>query len=161
MITSPDMYARHFEGSRLHELDGYVGAADIAKLMRAEIKAQIKAGNLPGIARNYSVRIDNYSMGRSINISTKDLEGLTQNCPGYDVGTATRYADGTFSARACHHWTCERGRTDTLVLNEEGQRVHKILKEIHGLWNYDASNSQIDYFNVNYYGGVKVQGEGY
>lgn len=161
-MTSTDMYARHFEGSRLRELDGYVSAADIAKLMRAEIKAQIKAGHLPGTARNYSVRIENGTMHRAIDIRTKDLDGLTRTCPGYKVGSETYFENGGMAATACHHWACKNDRNDAEdVLNDEGQRVHKLLKEIHGLWNYDASNAQIDYFNVNYYGGVRVQGLGY
>lgn len=153
-MNNDTLYARKFTGSKCPT--GYVPAAELAKLMRADIKAAIADGVLPGTTRNYSVRIDNFSGGRSINITTKGLTGLAQDCPGYRRGTQTIHADGGFSAIGCHHWECENGRK-AKVLTDEGARIESVLKAIHSSYNYDASESQIDYFDVNFYGSAKVE----
>ena len=137
------MYERKFTGRNCPT--GYVTAADIAKLMRADIKAAIKAGTLPGTARNYSVKIDNFSGGRSIDITAIDLDGMWTTCPGQ-------------AKTGCNHWDCSRGRT-ARVLTAKGLKVEKAIKDIHSSYNYDASEVQVDYFNVNFYGSAKVEDE--
>jgi len=155
-MSNDTLYARKFTGSKCPS--GYVPAAELAKAMRADIKAAIKNGTLPGGMRNYSVRVDNFSGGRSINITTKGLTGLAQGCPGYRRGTQTTYADGGFSAVACGHWECENGRGHVVkVLTDEGARIEAILQAIHRSYNYDASEAQVDYFDVNFYGSAKVE----
>lgn len=42
------------------------------------------------------------------------------------------------------------------VPNEELRGILKALKEIHGQYNFDGSDSMVDYFHVNYYGDVDV-----
>jgi hypothetical protein len=140
------MYERSY-GKRYDELGGkYVTAAEIAKLMRRDIKELIGKGELPGGMRNYSVRVHNYSGGRSIRIEAKDLDGLSGPCPGYrtsDLG----------GQLVC--WACEGGRKHD-ALNEEGARVKKLLQEVWSAYNHDGSDVMTDYFDVNYYGGVEV-----
>lgn len=48
--------------------------AAVAKLVRADIKSAVASGALP--AGKYGVRIERYSMGRSINIRVSDVAGL-------------------------------------------------------------------------------------
>ncbi|ACH62042.1 hypothetical protein MYRNA_34 [Mycobacterium phage Myrna] len=135
------MYERKFTGRNCPT--GYVTASEIAKMMRADIKAAIKDGKLPGGMRNYSVRIDNYSGGRSIDITAQDLDGMWTVCPG-------------MAKTGCNHWDCQRGHTAE-VLTAKGQKVEKVLKDIHSSYNYDASEVQVDYFNVNFYGSAKIE----
>lgn len=128
------MYERAY-GSKYASLGGYASAADIAKLMRADIKAEIAAGNLPGSMSNYSVRVDNYSMGRSIDIEAKGFEGM------WETKLVSRFG-----------WEREEE-----VLTAEGQRIKGILQGIHDAYNYNGSESQVDYFDVNYYGHADVE----
>jgi hypothetical protein len=93
--------------------------------------------------RNYSVKVDNYSGGRSIDITAIDLEGMWETCPGQ-------------AKTGCNHWDCSRGRTSE-VLTIKGQGVEKVLKDIHSSYNYDASEIQVDYFDVNFYGSAKIE----
>lgn len=150
------MYERTY-GKKYDTLGGYQSAADIAKLMRADIKKEINAGNLPGTARNYTVRVHNYAGGRSIDIRTKNLpESLWQECDGTIPGSEDGY-----SARICRDYWC-KGRNDSphaythQTLTVEGQRIEKILKAIHAAYNYDGSEIMTDYFDVNYYGNAQV-----
>jgi antirestriction protein len=133
------MYERHFTGRNCPT--GYVTGSEITKMMRADIKDAIKAGKLPGITRNYSVTVDNYSGGRSIRIEARDLSDMWTKC----------------SDSHCNHWPCERGNERADVLTAEGQRVQAVLKDIHSSYNYDASDSQVDYFNVNFYGDASIE----
>jgi hypothetical protein len=42
------------------------------------------------------------------------------------------------------------------VPNAELRGIIKALETIHGWYNFDGSDAMVDYFNVNYYGGVDV-----
>lgn len=128
------MYERHY-GSKYESLGGYASAADIAKRMRADIKALVKAGHLPDVT--YSVRVDNYSMGRSINIS---IQGLKKAWETVEV----------------YQWGYPQVRE---VLSVQGKWVERQVKKIHSSYNYDGSEVQVDYFDVNFYGQVKVESD--
>jgi hypothetical protein len=54
-----------------------LGVVAIAKLVRIDIRAAIKAGNLPK-GLKCSVRIDRYSMGQSLDVTVKACPGA---CP--------------------------------------------------------------------------------
>ena len=131
------MYERKLTGRNCPT--GYVTASELAKLMRVDIKKAIAEGILPGTARNYSVRVHNYSGGRSIYIEAQDLDGMWEDCKG-----------------GCNHWDCEQGRT-ALVLTKAGQKVQEIIEDIRSSYNYDASDAMVDYFNVNFYGSASVE----
>ena len=128
------MYERSY-GSKVKPSDPYRTAADIAKDMRADIKAKIASGDLPGTMRNYTVWVLNYSGGRSIDVSAVDLPGMW--------------------TKEVALWGYREGQ-EVDVLTEEGQKVEAILKAIHNAYNYDGSESQVDYFDVNYYGQAGV-----
>lgn len=63
-------------------------AAQIAKLIRADIKQAIKDGRLPGTMRdNYRVRCQKYSMGQAIHVRVQGLPQLFQDCDGSVPGS--------------------------------------------------------------------------
>lgn len=143
------MYERSY-GAKYGDLGGrWTSAADIAKLMRIDIKSAIATGELPGTPKNYSVKIENYSGGRSIRIRAIDLDGLWQPCEGVIPGTD----------RTCQRWACEPGSDAQSheVLNSEGQRIEKVLKRIWSAYNHDGSDVMTDYFDVNYYGDAQIE----
>lgn len=123
-------------GSKYHESNQgvYMPTAEIAKLIRADIKAAINDGKLPGKVSNYSVRSENFSGGRAIRVLVRDLEGMWKSRPADEHDSYSRE-----------------------VLTDEGERILKVLKEIHASYNYDGSEVQYDYFNVNYYGQVEIE----
>ena len=79
------MYERRY-GDKYQ--DGLRDAAQIAKLIRKDIKDAIAAGTLPGTFRdNYRVRTQKYSMGQAIDIRVIGLPHLFQNCDGTVPGS--------------------------------------------------------------------------
>lgn len=162
------MYERSY-GSRYNE-PGSRDAAVIAKLMRRDIKDAVKAGKLPGKASNYSVRIDKYSGGQSISILAIDLDGMYQKCEGFKPGSQEVYLadDGSIkfsSSLSCGDPWCKAGgmhkdlphAREHDVLSVEGQRVEKILKDIHWAYNHDGSESMVDYFDRLYWGDASIE----
>lgn len=115
----------------------YRRTADIAKDIRADIKAAVAKGDLPGTTKNYTVKSKSFSGGSSIDVRAVDLPGM------WTTGISYRYGDG--------------GR-EVDVLTEEGKRVEQILKQIHGSYNYDGSEAMVDYYDVNFYGQAEVIG---
>lgn len=136
-------------GARYHETQGsgYMNTADIAKLMRADLKA---AGELPADLK-VSVTVENYSMGRSINIRAEYRPEFWAKCEG----TFERLRDDG----ATDHVVCQRAWHQDAheVLTVEGQRVQRVLDSIHGAYNYDGSDVMTDYFDVNYYGHAEIE----
>jgi hypothetical protein len=141
---------------------GWQPAAQIAKLIRADIKQAINAGILPGTARNYRVRSDSYAGGQSIEVLAVGLPDMWQECTGIIPGSE----DG-FSARACpRHWcaghyemrdhpAAEHHQTLTVA----ARRISDVLEGIHGAYNHDGSDVMTDYFDVLYYGTVNIDRE--
>lgn len=141
------MYERKFTGRNCPT--GYVTASELAKLMRADIKAAIAKGVLPGTTKNYTVRVHNYSGGRSINIRAVDLSGMWTPCKGV-----------THDGFVCRHYNCEHDTNEVdMVLTAEGRRIESVLKDIHSSYNYDASEVMVDHFNVNFYGSAGIETE--
>jgi hypothetical protein len=131
-----------YTGSK-YDSTTYKTAAEIAKLIRADIRSAITKGDLPGAARNYSVRIENYSGGRSINVLAKGLPGAwREQDPSIDV--ISSYDDG---------------RPLRPVLTNEGARIERLLQSFHDAYNYDHGDPMTDYFNVNYYGHARIERE--
>lgn len=126
--------------------------AEIAKLMRADIKLARKIGikaaesgslALPDpiadapAAIKFSVRIETFSGGGAIDITIKNIpEGW-----GYTTGINER-------GRECYMPT-----PALAALADE-------LRAIHWAYNYNGSDPMTDYFDVNYYGGVLAQQPG-
>lgn len=126
------MYERSY-GYRYGEVEsGH--APDIAKRMRQDIKEAIAEGLLPGKPVVYSVTSETYSMGQSIDITVKGWVGDVYQ-------DQERYGSGF-------------GRT---TLTPEAEAIKMTLDRIHGAYNHDGSEIQVDYFDVRYYGHVKFE----
>jgi hypothetical protein len=125
-------------GPRYHDLKALTGkdypsAADIAKLIRADLKAGVASGDLPstfaGYDVTYSVTVENYSGGRSIGIEVRGVPEaarteLRTDHFGYEVNANTDDANALLAKLKTYHWA----------------------------YNYDGSDSQTDYYHVNYGG---------
>lgn len=148
------MYERKY-GARYDEPARYASAAEIAKLIRRDIKAAIAAGDLPGRFSDYRVRSERYSGGQSISIRALRPE-LYQVCEGIIPGSEDGYG-----ARSCRDPWC-KAKDDRpharhhFILSVEGQRVEAVLKGIHRAYNHDGSDVMTDYFDVRYYGSVDI-----
>jgi hypothetical protein len=118
-------------------------SVEIAKLIRADIKAAIKAGDLPeGI--KVSVVTETFSGGSSIDINIKaGLNAAKIHTPAYMKSCANR----DLRCAPCEAFT------------EEGKRILGLLQRIHASYNFNGSDSQSDYFHVNYYGRAEIGGE--
>ena len=130
-LTKPDSIidSMKFVGSKYHATEG-MDVAELAKLVRADIRTAIKNGELPRTARDYSVTIQRYSGGRSLNVTMKDADHLR-------VWTWTGYG-----------WV--------YGLTDEGKRIESVLTEIVQSYNYDDSDIMTDYFHVRFYSHVKI-----
>ena len=138
--------------------------AEIAKLIRADIKREVKAGMLPAHWQ-YSVRSESFSGGAAINVRVKGCADAWMQCQGIVPGSERKFADGSSVATSCRNVWCKAGGQykDSPsaeyhdVLTQEGEVTKLTLERIHGAYNHDGSDSQVDYFDVNYYGGVDFQ----
>jgi len=123
----------------------YESVAVIAKKIRAKIKEAIKLDLLPK-GTKVSVRSENFAGGSAIRISIKSLGGTIVANPvwvdGYDSVT------GNVNGFASWEDGCPSRYT------EEASAYLDTIKKIHDIWNYNNSDSQTDYFDVNYYGDV-------
>lgn len=125
------MYERSY-GSKY---DGSLSTTEIAKRIRADIKAAVAAGELPGKPVSYSVRSAYFSGGSSIDVTIRDL-------PDAFVPEG------------------ERDRIERKSwLTREAFRVLSVVEAIHWAYNHNGSESQVDYFDVNYYGHVEIESE--
>lgn len=118
--------SKHTVGSKYEEVKDE-SRVQIAARIRADIKAAVVSGTLP--AGTYSVRTRSYSGGGSIDIA---VVAVTK--PGFVVTNPNpeeRYS-------------------------EELKAVVETLNGFHDAYNYNNSDSQSDYFDVNYYGHVQV-----
>jgi hypothetical protein len=116
--------------------DSSLDIVAIAKLVRAEIKASIKAGTLPALKT--SVKISRYSMGQSLDVTIMD-------CPA-DV------VSDEYAAFDLAHGINVYNRHP--FLNQVGKNIQERLQAICDQYNYDRSDSQTDYFDVNFGGRV-------
>lgn len=121
-------------------------AVTIAKAIRADIAKAKKAGLLP-LSWKYSVRSEYYSMGQSIDITVNSfreawiLEDL-EKCDCYQRSAGNFY----------HGISCAGAGG----LSATGVAVRDLLQSFHDAYNHNNSNSQIDYFDVRYYGQVRI-----
>jgi hypothetical protein len=115
---------------------------EIAKLIRADIKAAVKAGLIP--KAKYSVTC---SRGTGIDVSIVDVERR-----GFVLHNPERLRWEAENPHASM-WSAPGNVRDRF--SPEAEAVLAALKEIWGAYNYDGSDIQSDYFNVRYYGGVQ------
>ena len=114
--------------------------ADIAKLIRADIKAAKKRGDLPKSLKT-SVRISRYAGGQSLDVTVKG--GIPVHTEAY----LRWYRAGDY-------------RTDTPDRYVPSFKALKAaLKAIVEAYNFDGSDLMTDYFNVRFYGDVLVDSD--
>jgi hypothetical protein len=119
--------------------------SEIAKRLRKEIKAAVKAKELPKC--KYSVRISRYSMGQSLSVTITETPFPIHNRRYLELEHRISYCDGE-----CGEMREEIERIDRWT--QKAIDLIKTMEEMANQWNYDGSDSQTDYFNVNYYSGV-------
>lgn len=125
-------------GSKYEQTKG-LRTVEIAKLIRADIKAAIQAGELPKGLKT-SVRYESFAGGCAIRVSVTAVP---------DDFVYWRPEFIAFEAANPH--TFFQGERVT----EEAKALLAKLKEIHSAYNFDGSDIQSDYFHVRYYGDVK------
>lgn len=104
---------------------------DDAKMIRADIKTLSKAGMLPADWK-YSVRYRSFAGGCSIDISARSPRPIyTEDPSRLDVAI--------------------RGSRDE-TLTKEARAVEDALTELHRAYNHDGSETQVDYWDVKFYG---------
>lgn len=101
---------------------------DVAKLVRADIKASVAAGQVP--AGSYTVKIHRFSGGQAIDVRGT-VAGLVVREPQAD------------------------GRS---LYTEQARAIRLTLEAILGQYNYDRSDIQSDYHDNRFYGDVILQG---
>jgi hypothetical protein len=115
---------------------------EIAKRLRREIKAAVKAEELPKC--KYSVRISRYSMGQSLHVSITETPFPVHNRRYLELEHDILHCDDGRS----HGMYIERDETQRWT--QEAIDLIPKVKALANQWNYDGSDSQTDYYHVNY-----------
>lgn len=120
-----------FEGSKLEESRG-LSTTEIAKLVRAEIKATKKSGELPADL-HVSVRSRYFSGGSSITItwSTWGVFEIEEDSKW------ANYSSGYYP-----------------ILSAKGNHIIHKLNDFVNAYNFDDSDAMTDYYHVRFYGSV-------
>lgn len=128
-----------FTGSRYLETRD-LDIADIAKLVRKDLRDAQKGGLFPA-EMTFTVRIDRYSGGQSLNVT---LAGMPDTWTYVSPGLEPNYAE---------YVPANGGYTD------EARAALELAEKIRNMYNFDRSDVQTDYFNVRFYGSTKIQDE--
>lgn len=152
--------------------DGNLDVAEIAKLIRADIKEARKAGDLPDDWK-YGVRIARFSGGCSIDVNAKSPRPTLRMNPGMMI--APPDAERDVEVPRPRHYvpydeTAPLPEFITMRLRpgemyeimwgdaatDEAKSVTALLKKIVAAYNHDGSDSMVDYFDVKFWGHVNV-----
>ncbi|MCX2931391.1 hypothetical protein ORI20_13990 [Mycobacterium sp. CVI_P3] len=153
------MYERSY-GYKYDDQEGK-STAEIAALMRRDIKDAVADGLLPGAPVKYSVRTHTYSGGASIDITVKSWPGAWMDCDGFAGHEPAVAGRGRELCRK--HFCAKRlemcgetvpGAETHQKLTAEAEAARMTLERIHGAYNHDGSDSMTDYFDRNYCGSV-------
>jgi len=138
------MYERSY-GYRYNELGAHPTNAEIAKVIRADVKQAVAEGLLPA-GWTYSVRSDSLA----VDVEVRDCPDAWQPCDGgrkcRDVWCSARNDPAYAHAATAHE-----------VLTDDAEAAKMTLQRIHGAYNHDGSEIQTDYFDVRYYGHVEFE----
>lgn len=129
-----------YERSYGDKYDRSLSTTEIAKRIRADIKAAVEAGELPGKPVTYSVISRYFSGGSSIDVTARGILG--SRVAGEEAERDNR--------REGKRWPW---------LTDEARAVMAVLERIHDAYNHNGSEIQVDYFDVNYYGSVEIETE--
>lgn len=122
-------------GPKAHTITLTHTAADIAKLIRTDLKAAVDAGELPATF-GYRVTSEQGSTSEAINIL---VTGASDNWL----------------------YTTEKAYTgvELRVHSEAAIALQRKIEEIRTAYGWDGSDIQSDYFDVRYYGSVRIESE--
>jgi hypothetical protein len=140
-------------GKRYEEVKN-LSTTEIAKRIRADIKLARKVETALGTATGSEVAL------------TDSLAALATMPKTIKVSVVTDYFSGGSSIDVRIYnlpekgwgYVQERDMWDKLrwVPGAELKAITTALEQIHGQYNFDGSDSMVDYFHVNYYGHVDV-----
>ena len=139
-----------FTGSKYND---QLGIKDIAKLVRKELKEKYPKCK-------FSVRIQRYSGGQSMNVALAEADFNPFATPNRRLLKPINFR--YFTEQEClDAWdkTIKEGYhdinsfyiDDDYKLNEKGKQLAKDMKEAVNQYNFDDSDSMTDYFHVNFY----------
>lgn len=131
---SETVYGKKYEATK------NLSRVEIAKLIRADIKAAVKVGRLP--KAKYYVNTSSYSGGGSIDIRFARVEE-----PGFVLFNPERVR---FDLE-----TNYREFTRLPIFSERTVAICAELKAISDAYNYDGSDLMTDYFHVRFYGNAE------
>ena len=112
---------------------------EIAKLVRKDIKAAIKTGDLPQLKA--SVKISRYSMGQSLNVEIKEIDCQVMN--------PDRVSDDLLGVHPPNHTIC----TDAAYAIKD--KVEALVNE----YNRQDIDSMTDYYNVHFSSSINFSQE--
>lgn len=122
---------------------------ETAKSIRRIIKTLTKGGMLPNDWK-YSVRIQRFSMGQSINVTAETERAIYAAEPDtYDFPLVLNVETGK-------HVTAYKDR-----LTIEAVTVEETLRDLVAAHNHNGSDVMTDYFDVKFYGNVSIKGPGH
>jgi len=131
--------SKRYEKSYGGKYDADLDIVEIAKRVKSEIREASKNGDLPEM--KVSVTTDRYSGGQSLSVRIKTLP------EGFEV--------------------CNPEYVEKMVENPHGydpvprysEKMRDVISKVEGIvgaYNYDGSDSMIDYFDVNFYTHVNL-----
>lgn len=142
----PEMYERSYGPKYEPGLD----TAEIAKRIRASVKTLVKAGTLPADWK-YSVRTDRFAGGSAIRVRATSPRPIMVMTSDEQWEAQVRGGDPVRHPET-GEWVRHYGESHTV----EAAAVYAILKVEQAAYNFDGSETQVDYWDVNYYGEVNL-----
>lgn len=140
-----------------HDATASLDVAEIAKLVRKDIAAEVKAGTLP--EWKYAVRIQRYSGGQSIRAYVVDTKGYPVKNPARAVCAAKVPGWENMGWQKQEDTALALGFSLDQVKPCYSAMVQHALKRLQGIldsYNRDCSDSMVDYFHVRFYGFAEV-----
>jgi len=120
--------------------DDSLSIIEIAKRVRGDVKAAVADGRLPA-SLAVGVRVHKYAGGRSLNVDIKAMPG--------DILTPERVAWEVANPHASYHDAPSR-------YAPEAKAALELVEAIVAAYNYDNSDIESDYFNVNFYEHISI-----
>lgn len=132
-------YGRGFEGAAYRATER-LDITEIAKRVRVGLKNAAELGALPE-GMTWKVTIDRFSGGQSLDVR---LSGMPDSWQFVSPGLPADYPNGV-----------KQNGGDT----PEATAVVELVKSMVDSYNYDDSDAMTDYFNVRFWGHVRIEDE--
>ena len=138
---APFNYTGYGTAGSEYERTKALSRTEIARLIRADIKAAIRAKELPKL--KVSVRTRSYSGGGAIDVSVTGVPEGFKICNREHVAFEVENPHACFP-RDLPHYT------------DEAREVIAKLEAIRTKYGFSDCDGMIDYFHVRYYGGTDI-----